>query len=146
MLRLLKYTTLASSFRVCNHCFSLFHSLLFIVFTGTETASAPPFEVGVEVLQRVDGDRRALNRRNHSAGHLIALASRILGFPLIERKGYHFLDGPYVEFEGKLPNADSAKDQFARQVHISLSLLSISIIIVIIITFVNMNLGKCPYS
>lgn len=47
----------------------------------------------------VDGDSRARNSRLHSGGHLVmAAVFEISG--LRAMKGFHFPDGPYVEFEG----------------------------------------------
>ncbi len=64
------------------------------------------FRVGDEVTCRIDGDRRALHSRIHSAGHLIDMAVNALDLPLTPGKGYHFPDGPYVEYAGDLPGID----------------------------------------
>ncbi len=61
------------------------------------------FEIGGEVKLFVDSERRALNSKLHSAGHVIDAAVRNIGLKLIPGKGYHFPDGPYVEYEGEIP-------------------------------------------
>ena len=62
------------------------------------------FDEGEEVSLWIDDNVRQLSRRNHSAGHLLALAVRECQLPIKEVKGYHFPEGPYVEFEGKTTN------------------------------------------
>mmetsp|Transcript_110512 Transcript_110512/g.219733 ORF Transcript_110512/g.219733 Transcript_110512/m.219733 type:complete len:339 (-) Transcript_110512:196-1212(-) len=47
---------------------------------------------------RVDADRRRLAARVHSAGHLLDVAVTAVGLKWIPSKGYHFPDGPYVEY------------------------------------------------
>lgn len=64
------------------------------------------FEPGQTVRLRVDAGRRRLHDRLHSAGHLIDVALRNLGWHLVPGKGYHFPDGPYVEYMGVLPKED----------------------------------------
>jgi len=51
---------------------------------------------------RVDVDRRSLNTRLHSGGHLLDMAVNELGYEWKPGKGYHFPDGPYVEYEANL--------------------------------------------
>jgi len=64
------------------------------------------FKAGEEVSLKIDDDKRKLNARNHSAGHLLDVAVKELGLAtsLKPLKGYHFPDGPYVEYEGALEN------------------------------------------
>ena len=55
------------------------------------------------VVCTVDMDRRRLHARLHSAGHLIDVAvSRARLTTITATKGYHFADGPYVEYTGDL--------------------------------------------
>ena len=54
----------------------------------------------------VDEDRRRLNARLHSAGHLIDVALENIGQTLQPTKGYHFPDGPYVEYAGTIPEEE----------------------------------------
>ncbi|XP_004347898.2 alanyl-tRNA synthetase [Capsaspora owczarzaki ATCC 30864] len=62
------------------------------------TASA-----GAPVTIHVDESKRRLHARLHSAGHLLDSAVRNLGHTgLVPSKGYHFPDGPNVEYLGEL--------------------------------------------
>jgi Ser-tRNA(Ala) deacylase AlaX len=58
------------------------------------------FSAGETVQLSVDPERRALNSRLHSAGHIVDMAVQSLGLGWIPGKGYHFPDGPYVEYAG----------------------------------------------
>ncbi|XP_024373397.1 uncharacterized protein [Physcomitrium patens] len=61
---------------------------------------ATGFEPGHEVKISVDGARRTLNSRLHSAGHLLDACMSNIGLGSLEPgKGYHFPDG-YVRLEG----------------------------------------------
>lgn len=62
--------------------------------------AAGSFKKGDRVNLDVDAERRALNMRNHTAGHLVASVIAELKPELKANKGYHFPDGPYVQFEG----------------------------------------------
>lgn len=71
-----------------------------------------------EVMCRVDEAERRMNARLHSAGHLLDVAIFALGFRWKPGKGYHFPDGPYVEYviteEGRqLDNKDPESKQKA---------------------------------
>lgn len=66
------------------------------------TFSSGSFARGSEVRMRVDGDRRRLNSRIHSAGHVVDLAVASVGLDWVPGKGYHFPDGPYVEYAGTI--------------------------------------------
>jgi len=63
------------------------------------------FEAGEEVDLEIDNEKRELNAKNHSAGHIIDLALLDLGLNLRPIKGFHFPDGPYVEYKGNLDNS-----------------------------------------
>ncbi|KAM0948543.1 putative aminoacyl-tRNA hydrolase [Dioscorea sansibarensis] len=61
------------------------------------------FKEGQEVTLHVDAERRDINSRLHSAGHLLDVCMR-KGLPHLEPgKGYHFPDGPFVEYKGVIP-------------------------------------------
>lgn len=61
-------------------------------------------EKGKEVRLWVDESRRKLNSRLHSAGHLLDVCMQKVGLGHLEPgKGYHFPDGPYVEYKGSVP-------------------------------------------
>lgn len=64
-------------------------------------------ERGAHVLLNVDEARRRLNSRLHSAGHLLDICVRNVGWDHLEpTKGYHFPDGPYVQYKGSVPQAE----------------------------------------
>ena len=54
------------------------------------------------VLMYIDLEKRLLNAKAHTEGHLLDAVSRMIAPEIIGKKGYHFSDGPYVEFEGML--------------------------------------------
>lgn len=64
------------------------------------------FVPGEAVRCEVDAPRRALHARLHSGGHVIDMAVTELGLPWRPGKGYHFPDGPYVEYAGGLEGLD----------------------------------------
>lgn len=69
------------------------------------------FKVGTftesqEVALKIDQDRRVLNAKIHSAGHLLDCAVSKMGLDNLKpTKGFHFPDGPYVEYEGVIENS-----------------------------------------
>ena len=55
----------------------------------------------------IDGEFRAMNARIHSAGHLLDMAMNRAGrTDLKPGKGYHFVEGPYVEYIGNVDNKE----------------------------------------
>lgn len=63
------------------------------------------FTKGDKVNLKVDKERRLLNARLHSAGHLLDCAvSQLCIENLKPIKGFHFPDGPYVEYDGVIEN------------------------------------------
>jgi Ser-tRNA(Ala) deacylase AlaX len=56
--------------------------------------------IGDTVKLDIDGERRALNSRIHTGGHLIDTAMINCGYAFRPIKGYHFPDSPYVEYQG----------------------------------------------
>ncbi len=67
------------------------------------------FMQGEDVHCRVNAERRTLNSRLHSAGHLVDMAVSQLEIEWTPGKGYHFPDNPYVEYGGELNPADVDK-------------------------------------
>ncbi|MCW1908363.1 MAG: alanine--tRNA ligase-related protein [Candidatus Saccharibacteria bacterium] len=61
-----------------------------------------PFMQGEDVTCAINEERRRLNTRLHSGGHLLDMAVNELGYSWIPGKGYHFPDGPYVEYQADL--------------------------------------------
>ena len=67
---------------------------------------------------QIDGDFRKINARNHSAGHLLDVAMNRAGrTDLKPSKGYHFQEGPYVEYIGVCEEKDRAALQQELQKH-----------------------------
>ena len=54
----------------------------------------------------VDPVKRQAFSECHSAGHVVDAAMAKCGLCLPPTKGYHFLDGPYVEYKGTIPAPD----------------------------------------
>jgi len=67
------------------------------------------FAAGESVKLSVDAERRALHSRLHSAGHIVDMAVAGLGLPWTPGKGFHFPQGPYVEYAGSLEGLDKEK-------------------------------------
>lgn len=57
----------------------------------------------------VNRERRTLHSRLHSAGHVIDMAIAELKLPWKPGKGFHFPEGPYIEYEG--PFDDSMREK-----------------------------------
>ena len=60
------------------------------------------FGEGAELSAAIDKERRLLNSRVHTAGHLIDVCMNQLGQPMEPSKGFHFPEGPYVEYIGEI--------------------------------------------
>ena len=59
--------------------------------------------VGSSVRLAVDSDNRRILSECHTAGHVVDSCMAKIGKLMKPTKGYHFLDGPYVEYEGNIP-------------------------------------------
>lgn len=57
----------------------------------------------------VNPERRALHSRFHSAGHVVDMAVKELNLNWTPGKGYHFPNGPYIEYKGSLAGIDKDK-------------------------------------
>ncbi|CAH8328637.1 unnamed protein product [Eruca vesicaria subsp. sativa] len=83
-----------------------------VLHYGVFEGSAPEdVEKGQQVHLLVDEPRRILNSRQdkklHSAGHLLDLCMQKVGLGHLEPgKGYHFPDGPFVEYKGVVAQAE----------------------------------------
>jgi len=68
------------------------------------------FSIDIEVHMHIDQACRKLYSRLHSAGHTIDSALKRCDSDIFYRlkatKGYHFIDGPYVEYEGNLTDKE----------------------------------------
>jgi Ser-tRNA(Ala) deacylase AlaX len=67
------------------------------------------FRNGDIVRCAIDKERRALHSRLHSAGHIVDMAVTKIGLNWVPGKGYHFPEGPYVEYAGSLDGLDKEK-------------------------------------
>lgn len=73
------------------------------------------FRKGEEATLRIEQDRRILNSRLHSAGHLLDCAVLQAGIKNLKPvKGFHFPEGPYVEYEGAIESPDEATAQLQK--------------------------------
>lgn len=74
------------------------------------------FSIGDLFNQKIDEEKRILFARLHSGGHLLDIAVSKLGLNLAPGKGYHFPDGPYVEYNGTIDknNIPSLCEQFEK--------------------------------
>lgn len=59
-------------------------------------------EEGSTIMMEIDHEYRIINARTHSAWHLLDIALENIWLPWMATKWYHFSDGPYVEYSGKL--------------------------------------------
>jgi Ser-tRNA(Ala) deacylase AlaX len=57
--------------------------------------------------QKINSENRHLYARLHSGGHLLDISVTKLNLELFPGKGYHFPDGPYVEYNGKLDKSQA---------------------------------------
>lgn len=67
------------------------------------------FQTGETVKCAVDEARRALHSRIHSAGHVVDMAVTALNLNWVPGKGYHFPEGPYVEYVGSFDGLNREK-------------------------------------
>ena len=63
--------------------------------------------VGQAITMHLNGQRRVLNTRYHSAGHLVAAVVESLSATLQATKGHQFPGEAYVQFAGSLHDKDS---------------------------------------
>jgi alanyl-tRNA synthetase len=109
-------STQSTTFQVQHTIFNVSEGL--VQHLG-EFSRGTEFQVGELVNLEVDKDRRLLNASLHTAGHLLAsvLESKT---PLKGKKGYHFVEGPYVEFEGVL-SSDITKEMIEQWIQEAMS-------------------------
>lgn len=88
-------------------------AISFVAFVGGEVRHYGDFsevipQKGDETFLFVDKDRRIINAKAHTSGHLLADVVESLVKGVTAFKGYHFPDGSYVEFNGSIPSEESA--------------------------------------
>ncbi len=64
---------------------------------------------GETITCALDIERRQLHTRLHSGGHIVDMGLKRLGVTWKPGKGYHFPNGPYVEYSGSLEGIDVEK-------------------------------------
>ena len=72
-------------------------------FASNDDGAAASFQVGDAIAMQVDETNRRACARSHSAGHLLDQAMARAGMNMKGLKGFHFLQGSYVEFDGAVP-------------------------------------------
>ena len=76
------------------------------------------FTEGEQVNLSIDFDKRILNARVHSAGHLLDCAVSSLKLAHLKpTKGFHFPEGPYVEYAGILENKNDWIDTIQEKIN-----------------------------
>lgn len=70
------------------------------------TATEDIFPLNSSVKVTVDSANRQLLSECHTAGHVVDAAMARCDKLLPPTKGYHFLDGPYVEYKGSIDTKD----------------------------------------
>jgi Ser-tRNA(Ala) deacylase AlaX len=74
-------------------------------------ASGHGLEPGMTVMMMVDGARRRLNSRLHSAGHLLADVVAEVAPGLVARTAHHWPGEARVEFEGEGPDLAALEER-----------------------------------
>lgn len=85
-------------------------------------APADLLAVGSEVQCSVDSERRALNTRLHSAGHLVDMAIDELRPEWVPGKGAHYPDMSFVEYTGEI-NIEAERDSLIEDLEVKLTQL-----------------------
>lgn len=78
------------------------------------TFSKGSLKKGDQVSCLVEEERRKLHARVHSAGHIIDMAIHLLGYGWIPGKGFHYPEGPYVEYTANID--ESKKDEIKKAI------------------------------
>jgi Ser-tRNA(Ala) deacylase AlaX len=68
-----------------------------------DEGTSADIKAGDAVHVSVNAENRRILSECHSAGHVVDSAMARCGKLLPPIKGYHFLDGPYVEYKGTIP-------------------------------------------
>ncbi|VEU38179.1 unnamed protein product [Pseudo-nitzschia multistriata] len=72
----------------------------------SKTFASPSSWIGEKAMVSVDANRRQILSECHTAGHVVDMAMAQCKTMMPPTKAYHFLDGPYVEYKGKIPNEE----------------------------------------
>lgn len=79
-----------------------------VTHTGVKVDGSSLPSVGDNIRLIVDACLRRKLSECHTAGHVVDAAMAKCGLCLPPTKGYHFLDGPYVEYRGTIASSDRA--------------------------------------
>lgn len=88
-----------------------------ILHLGSFSPSSSPFQPGDSVEQAIDSEKRLLNSRIHTGGHVVGLAVRYLASSIpdvTELKAQHYPDLAFVDFKGLIDGKH--KDAIQKQV------------------------------
>ncbi len=88
-----------------------------VTHVGQILNSGDSVSVGSKVEVSVDVDRRLLLSECHTAGHVIDAAMARCGKTMPPTKGYHYLEGPYVEYKGSIPPDE--RDSFMKDLKVA---------------------------
>lgn len=69
------------------------------------------------VTLEIDKEKRKLHARIHSAGHLIDCVLQNMNVSIKPDKGFHFVDGSYIEGDGELDDKETFKVHLERKVN-----------------------------
>jgi Ser-tRNA(Ala) deacylase AlaX len=72
--------------------------------------------IGDLVYMNVNYERRLLNSKLHTAGHLICGVVTIQNPDIIPIKGYHFREGSYVEFQGSFCSEENTLSKLQHEI------------------------------
>ncbi len=75
------------------------------------------FTAGEEVALEIDRDKRKIHARIHSAGHLMDCAIEAMGINLNLNKGFHFVEGPYIEGDGTVEDTEKFKAELEQKLN-----------------------------
>ena len=91
-----------------------------ILHIGTfNDSTVTSFDQNDTVSMVVDEKNRRACARSHSAGHLLDQAMIKAGMNMKGLKGYHFLKGSYVEFDGSVPAPERQPLKEKLQLHVN---------------------------
>ena len=81
------------------------------------TFSRGTFSARDKVTLHVNKERRLLNSKIHTAGHLIDTALTNKGIHLQPTKGYHFPEGPSLEYKGTMQTDETTRARVEQEIN-----------------------------
>jgi len=119
----IRHARTGAELRVAKVTFDFATGVVTHACPGVAAADADDWISGDACELEVDAATREAYSACHSAGHAVDSAMVRAGYLLPPTKGYHFLDGPYVEYRGVIPADDreplvkKLQDEFRNIVH-----------------------------